>query len=91
MRKKLIKGVISSSKNEYGRRRDCSRHRQSRTVHERFPSHGSSVYGHVSWIPVALCLAILAKSSAVFSSWQCRWYTHLLERSSLPPRAVGML
>jgi hypothetical protein len=48
---------------EYGRRRDCSSHRQSRTVHDRFRSHGSSVHGHVSWIPAALCLAILAKSS----------------------------
>jgi transposase len=57
---------------EYGRRRDCSRHRQSRAVHEGFPSHGSSVYGHLSWIAVALCWAIKAKSSAVFSSWQCR-------------------
>jgi len=30
----------------YGRRRDCSHRRQSRTVRESFPSYGSSVYGH---------------------------------------------
>ena len=31
-----------------------------------FPSSGSSVYGHLSRIPAALCLAMAAKSSAVF-------------------------
>src|SRR6266567_1232191 len=37
----------------YGRRRDCSLHRQSRTVRESFPSHGSSVYGHWILIPAS--------------------------------------
>ena len=74
----------------YSRQGNCSPCHCSRTVRESLPSHGSSVYVQLRLIPTAFRLTIRAISSAVFSSWQCLWYTHLLLISSFPPRAVGM-
>src|SRR5260370_40319247 len=36
-----------STPDDCGWRRDYSLHHHSRTVHDRFPSYGSSVYGHL--------------------------------------------
>src|SRR5947209_13358391 len=48
----------------YGRQGDRSPHRQSRTVHESFPSHGSSVYGHWILIPASASHLHLGSVSA---------------------------